>query len=75
MYRNERGERTFDKVQDYANDFLKFLADFDFVKSEEDQRDYLIREMYTVYDKMVTAIKARAEDDIKLKTSGPARIG
>ena len=66
MYRNERGERTFDKVQDYANDFLKFLGDFDFVKSEEDQRDYLIREMCTVYDKLVTAIKARAEDDIKL---------
>ena len=66
MYRNERGERTFDKVQDYANDFLKFLGDFDFVKSEEDQRDYLIREMYTVYDKLVTAIKARAEADIKL---------
>ena len=65
LYRNERGERTFDKVQDYANDFLKFLADFDFVKNEEDQRDYLIREMYTVYDRLTTAIKARADDDIK----------
>ena len=66
MYRNERGERTFDKVQDYANDFLKFLGDFDFVKSEEDQRDYLIREMFSVYDKLVTAIKARTEEDLKL---------
>ena len=66
MYRNERGGRTFDKVQDYANDFLKFLGDFDLVKSEEDQRDYLIREMFSVYDKLVTAIKARAEDDLKI---------
>ena len=66
LYRDERGERTFDKVQDYASDFLKFLGDLDFVKGEEDQRDYLIREMYTVYNKLTTPIQARAEEDIEL---------
>lgn len=66
LYRDERGERTFDTVQDYASDFLKFLGDLDFVKGEEDQRDYLIREMYTVYNKLTTPIQARAEEDIEL---------
>ncbi|MBR4767147.1 MAG: hypothetical protein IK085_10350 [Clostridia bacterium] len=66
LYRDERGERTFDAVQDYASDFLKFLGDLDFVKGEEDQRDYLMREMYTVYNKLTTPIQARAEEDIEL---------
>ena len=65
LYKNERGERTFDKVQDYAYDFLKFLGDFDFVKNEEDQRTYLIREIYTVYNKLTSAIRARVDTDIE----------
>lgn len=65
LYRQERGNNTFKKVQDYANDFLKFLSDCEYLNGPEEQRKYLLREMYAIYSRLNDAIDARVDDDIE----------
>lgn len=64
MYRSERGDKTFKKVKDYAEDFLKYISECDFFTDPEEQKEYLIREMLSVYRKITGAVEARAEDEI-----------
>lgn len=64
LYRDRSGDKSFDKVEGYCNDFLEFLRDNEFFSNDENQKWYFLKELCTVYDKLTAAAAAGAKDDI-----------
>lgn len=60
LYHSKRGERTFDSVREYAEDFLDFLRSSDFFISKQGQMNSFIRE----FDLYYSRVKEVAETDI-----------
>lgn len=60
LYRDKRGDKVFDSVKEYAEDFFDFLRSSDFFISEEEQMDSFVREFGLYYSK----VKDDAQEDI-----------
>lgn len=64
LYRSERGDKTFKKMQDYCDDFLEYLSKENGFMSEETQKDYFLKEMFRVYDNVTSTAKGQAAEQI-----------
>ena len=64
LYRKERGNKSFATVQDYAKDFIAFIGNSEHTTGKEGQRNYRLREMLCVYNRLTDAVKARADEEI-----------
>ena len=61
LYHDKRGDRQFDSIKEYAEDFYQFLRDEKFFCSSEQQKDYLDGELATYYNN----VKSAAIDNMK----------
>ncbi len=61
LYHDRRGDRQFDSIKEYAEDFYLFLQEEKFFCSSEQQKDYLDGELATYYNN----VKSAAIDNMK----------
>ena len=64
LYHDKRGDKQFDSIKEYAEDFYQFLRDEKFFCSSEQQKDYLDGELATYYNN----VKSAAIDNMKKET-------
>ena len=64
LYTKERGNKSFSKVSEYCEDFLDFIRKNDLFSSNDALKWYFLMELRTIYDKVFSATKARAEEDL-----------
>ena len=50
LYRKERGGRACQSVQEYAEEFIRFLKEKEFYSNEESRENYLLLEMSAYYN-------------------------
>ena len=64
LYHDKRGDKQFDSIKEYAEDFYQFLRDAKFFCSSEQQKDYLDGELATYYNNVKSAAKDNMEKEI-----------
>lgn len=64
LYHDRRGDREFDSIKEYAEDFYLFLQEEKFFCSSEQQKDYLDGELATYYNNVKSAAKDNMEKEI-----------
>ena len=64
LYYDKHGDREFDSIMEYAEDFYQFLRDEKFFCSSDQQKDYLDGELATYYNNVKAAAKDNMEKEI-----------
>ena len=64
LYHDKRGDKQFDSINEYAEDFYQFLRDEKFFCSSDQQMDYLDGELATYYNNVKVAAKDNMEKEI-----------
>lgn len=64
LYHDKRGDRQFDSIKEYAEDFYQFLRDAKFFCSSDQQKDYLDGELATYYNNVKSAAISDMEKEI-----------
>ena len=64
LYHDKRGDKQFDSIKEYAEDFYQFLRDEKFFCSSDQQMDYLDGELATYYNNVKVAAKDNMEKEI-----------
>ena len=64
LYHDKRGDKQFDSIKEYAEDFYQFLRDAKFFCSSDQQKDYLDGELATYYNNVKSAAISDMEKEI-----------
>ncbi len=64
LYYDKHGDREFDSIMEYAEDFYQFLRDEKFFCSSDQQKDYFDGELATYYNNVKAAAKDNMEKEI-----------
>lgn len=65
LYRDTRGKQSFNKLEEYAKNFVDFLSAENYFSSVKSQKDYFIRELsnfyYTIRDEVLNEYQSKME--------------